>query len=280
MASDYVVTANLVGLTAWQGEFAVACLSLSLLCCFELAVLTITLWNKKSKIYFWSIAVATFCSLCYTIGGFLYFFAPPSVASKWLCALVSCIGYWIYTPAEFTVMYTRLHLLRPSRRVLLVCKIVLISEWLLFTTPNAILSFAALVSPDLKFANAYSYTQRIEPAVYVSVSVMLSCVYIYHAFVMFKKYGDKKIQGLLIRLVYTNLFLVALGVGNIVSEYVGGGVVQSSYIAFFYSFQLKIELWMLNEIGLLASETLERLENSRPKKRERILLTLYLYHAI
>ena len=119
---------------------------------------------------------------------------------------------------------------------MLVCKIMLIAEWVLITTPNAILSFAALISSENRFSYAYSWTQRIEPAVYTFVSTVLSSLYIYHAFVMFKRYGDKNIQLLLIRLLYTNLFLIALSIGNIVAEYVGGGVVQSSYVAFLYSF--------------------------------------------
>lgn len=82
-------------------------LALSLLCCFELGVLTVTLWNGKSKVYFWAITVATICSLFYTVGVLLYFFAPPDPASKWFSTILSNLGYWIYTPAEFTVMYTR-----------------------------------------------------------------------------------------------------------------------------------------------------------------------------
>jgi hypothetical protein len=130
----------------------------------------------------------------------------------------------------------RLYLLRPSQKVMLVCRIVLAAEWILITTPNTILSFAALVSSESRFTNAYSYIQRIEPATYTCTSVMLSGLYIYHAFIMFKRHGDIKIRLLLIRLLYTNLFLIALGVGNIIAEYVGGGVVQSSYLAFLYSF--------------------------------------------
>jgi hypothetical protein len=113
---------------------------------------------------------------------------------------------------------------------------VLIAEWVLATTPNAILSFAALISSEDRFANAYSYTQRIEPAFYTFASMMLSCLYIFYAFVMFSKYRDQKTRVILIRLLYTNVFLLGLSVGNIVAEYVGGGVVQSSYIAFVYSF--------------------------------------------
>jgi hypothetical protein len=159
---------------------------------------------------------------------------------------------------------------------MLICKIILIAEWALVTTPNAILSGASLITSKNNIPYAYSISQRIEPSIYAVATMMLSGLYIYHAFYMFRNFGDKKIRHLLIRLVYTNLFLLALSIGSIIGEYVGGGIVETGYTAFFYSFvslssfmsawvliltffqQLKVELWMLNDIGLLASESLDR----------------------
>jgi hypothetical protein len=160
---------------------------------------------------------------------------------------------------------------------MLAVKIILIAEWVFVTTPNLILSFGASRTTKYHFGDAYSISQRIEPTIYAFVCLMLSSVYMYYAYILFRRYKDKKVRVLLVRLLYTNLFLLTLDSGNIISEYVGGGVVQTGYVAFFYSFvsfaifnynsilanvfyfqQLKVELWMLNEIGLLASETLER----------------------
>jgi hypothetical protein len=111
----------------------------------------------------------------------------------------------------------------------------LIAEWVLVETPNAILSAAAGISTEHNFPNAYSITQRIQPAIYACVELMLSAFYLYHAYIMFKSNTDKKVRQLLIRLLYTNTFLLALGSGNIISEYVGGAIVQTGYISFFYS---------------------------------------------
>jgi hypothetical protein len=129
----------------------------------------------------------------------------------------------------------RLHLLRPSPRVMFTCKIILISEWIFITTPNVILSIGAATN-KFDFPYAYSLSQRIEPVVYTFVCFMLSGVYIYHAYVMFRRYRDRKIRLLLARLLYSNLLLIALAVGNVIAEYVGGGIIQTCYLAFFFSF--------------------------------------------
>jgi hypothetical protein len=117
-----------------------------------------------------------------------------------------------------------------------VCKIVLIGEWILITTPNAILGGGALVTNKDNFPRAYGYMQRIEPTVYACVSLMLSCLYIYHAYKMFRLYGDKQVRHLLVRLLYANIFLIVVDSICIVTEYVWGGIVNSAYVAFFYSF--------------------------------------------
>jgi hypothetical protein len=130
----------------------------------------------------------------------------------------------------------RLHLLRPHRKVMFACKIILIIEWIVITTPNAILSGVSTRTSKYKILDAYSITQRVEPAVYASVTLMLSCLYIYYAYNMFRNFGDKRIRQLLLRLLYTNIFLVVFDMGGIVAEYAGGAIVQAGYSAFFYSF--------------------------------------------
>lgn len=118
----------------------------------------------------------------------------------------------------------------------MICKIVLISVWAFIITPNTILSAAALLSREDRFGDSYSYSQRIEPAFYASTCILLSSVYIYYAFNMFPNhYNEKRTRSILYRLVYANLFLIGIGVGDVIAEYVGGGVVQSAYSAFMYS---------------------------------------------
>jgi hypothetical protein len=171
--------------------------------------------------------------------------------------------------------YYRLHFLRPHPKIMIICKIVLIAQWVFVTTPNFVLSIGAAASGENKFDYPYSISQRIDPAIYAFISLMLSSIYMYCAFVMFRTYRDRRVRLVLMRLLCTNLFLMALDVGNVISEFVGGGVVQTCYAAFMYSFvscnrqlclvfywypfqQLKLEFWMLNDIDLLASDTLER----------------------
>jgi heme/copper-type cytochrome/quinol oxidase subunit 3 len=117
-----------------------------------------------------------------------------------------------------------------------VCKAVLIGEWVLITTPNTILAAASGITDKYNIPYAYSITQRMEPAIYASVCLMLSSLYMYYAYVMFRRYRDQKIRVLMLRLLYANCFLLTLDLGNIIAEYMGGGVVETCYLAFFYSF--------------------------------------------
>jgi heme/copper-type cytochrome/quinol oxidase subunit 3 len=111
----------------------------------------------------------------------------------------------------------------------------LAAEWILVTTPNTILSGASVTSSNKNIANAYSIMQRIEPGVYATVSLILSSFYIYYAYIMFRRYGDKAVRRLLIRLLYSNLLLIALAWSSLIAEYAGGGIIQTGYVCFFFS---------------------------------------------
>jgi hypothetical protein len=118
---------------------------------------------------------------------------------------------------------------------MIACRFALVAEWLFVATPNAILSFGATTA-NVKFAHGFKTSQRVEPVVYTCISFMLASLYTYYAYNMFKRYTDVKIRRLLARLLYANLFLVGLASGNVIALYVGGAIVQSSYLAFFFSF--------------------------------------------
>jgi hypothetical protein len=85
----------------------VAFLSISCFCCFELAVLAMTLWNSKAKVYFAAIVVATLGAVIYTVTAMVFFLTPPAYPANMINTILATIGYWIYVPAEFTVIYAR-----------------------------------------------------------------------------------------------------------------------------------------------------------------------------
>jgi hypothetical protein len=156
---------------------------------------------------------------------------------------------------------------------MLICRTVLIAEWALIETPNALLSAAAIITTKYNFPDAYSIMQRIEPAIYACVGLMLSSLYLYHAYIMFRSNTDKKVRELLIRLFYTNTFLLALGTGNIISEYVGGAIVQTGYLAFFYSFvrSHSIVMQTLRLIFLLAADS-RALDAEQPRNTNNAII--------
>ncbi|KAF2665439.1 hypothetical protein BT63DRAFT_459014 [Microthyrium microscopicum] len=245
---------------------------MSSICIFDLAILIGTTWDRKARQYYWSLALATFFSFCVTVSVLVFFFASPPTskgfANQTFAVALSTIGYVLYVPSDFVVKYTRLHFLGTSRRTLLICRIILICEWIFITIPNTVIAAGAGVTEKYRFPQAYATTQRLEPAVYAIVSIMVSSLYVYHAHMMFRGHREKSSKQMLSRLLYSNALLVALHVGNLVAEYTGTATVQTGYIAFLYSFQLKIELFMLKNIGKCTSESLERSRTLRPQAIE------------
>jgi hypothetical protein len=86
----------------------VAFLALSYYCCFELLVLTLTLWNNNTKVYFYALLISVLCSLTFTVGITIFFCdGSGTVATNWTSMILCTFGYWLYIPAEFMVMFAR-----------------------------------------------------------------------------------------------------------------------------------------------------------------------------
>jgi uncharacterized membrane protein len=72
-----------------------------------MAVHAITLWNTKIKVWLWAVAAATFCAILYTVSSIVFFLGPPTYRAHLVIGVLGTIGYWMYIPAEYTVMYNR-----------------------------------------------------------------------------------------------------------------------------------------------------------------------------
>jgi hypothetical protein len=229
MGNAYVATqetpfpdgAMLVGMAALTG--------MSFLCIFELVVLALTTLRRRSGLYFWSIIVAIIGALLFNLGVLLYCYALNNRLA-WLSGGMFGIGYLLYVPAEFLVLYSRLHLLGASPRTLKLVIIVIVVEVLLITTPIAILSTGAVVAHSAKLNSVFSIWQRIEVWMYASTEIFLSSVYIVQVRRMWKADGHWKMKSRLMSLVYIYFFIILLDISNIGIEFSGNTGLQGVFV--------------------------------------------------
>jgi hypothetical protein len=229
MGADYVATqdtpfpsgAMLAGMAALSG--------MAFLCMFELVILALTTLPRRAGLYSWSMLVAITGALLFNIGVLLYCFVLNERLA-WLSGAMFGIGYLFYVPAEFLVLYSRLHLLGATPRTLKLVITVIILEVFLFTVPIAILSIGAVVAHSDQLNVVYSIWQRIEVWMYAGTEIFISSVYIVQVTRMWKADGQWKMKSRLMSLVYIYFFIILLDVANIGIEFSGNTGLQGVFV--------------------------------------------------
>lgn len=77
---------------------------MALLCQLEVVFITFTTFKRFSGLYYWSIVSAAIGAFLVTLGATLCFFG---LRPTWPGAIIVNVGYFVYIPAEFSMIYSR-----------------------------------------------------------------------------------------------------------------------------------------------------------------------------
>src|ERR1700753_2899584 len=178
MTNQYTVTPSVPLPTGNLLAGIGALCGISVFCILEVIILIINGFENRRGIYFWSIFFALIGTIIFNVAIIIYFFGL-GYHKLWLTATLFAIGYVIYIPAEFLVLYSRLHLLAPDRRIMRFVLILISAECLLITIPTCITSTGSFVTTKTNtFDSADSIMGRVEPCVYAAVEITISCIYL------------------------------------------------------------------------------------------------------
>jgi hypothetical protein len=221
-STDYGVTADTV-LPGTTYVVVGAFVAMGFLCTFELIPIIWTSFKRRNGLYFWAIVVATLGSFLFNLGTTIYIYnlSNGTKAILGVTTAINTLGYLIYIPAEFTVLYSRLHILAASQKTLRFVGILAAAEYALFTIPNAVLSIGASTISTPAFDISYSYFQRIEIVGYTITEIIFSIVYIRHTLRMWGTGAEPKVKKILKWCLCANILVILLDIVTVVFEYTG-----------------------------------------------------------
>jgi hypothetical protein len=195
-----------------------ALIGMSFLCILELNVLLITQFRSRNGLYFWSLVVAGFGELLYALGTVLYFFIIGN-SSPWTVAMLWVIGYLLYIPAEFMVLYSRLNLLSPNPLLLRIVLYWAVAESVLVSLPNAIMLAGYLLSTNPVWTTLSTVFLKVEASIYTVTGIFLSSVYIYSVMRMWSHDQNSEVKKVLQHLIYTAIFVALLNICNLIMAF-------------------------------------------------------------
>jgi hypothetical protein len=184
------------------------------LCILELVVLLILKFKKRTGLYFWSVVIATIGVTSINIGTILIFYDLREEPA-WATTTCATLGVLLYVLPEYLVIYSRLHLLHASRRVLQFVLYLAITQYVLATVP-AVGSWIAVRNYPrpitFKLGGIFS---KILVLTYMAVEIIFSSIYIWYILKMWGKYPDPKTRQILIHFFCINSFLIGLHGGSV-----------------------------------------------------------------
>jgi hypothetical protein len=189
--------------------------AMGVLCCVQMFIMIAITFKRRSGLYFWSLIGATSAQFICSFSTLL----QQSILIGRLLALSNSLnitGYLLYPPFEFLVLYSRIHLLQASNRVLRFVLIIFTLEWTLFEIPMAFCGFLAQRYPDsTKIAFAYKVTWEIEEAAFPMVTFMMYGLYILQVKRMWGDSGDR-IKWILWHVIMMTVVLILIDASYII----------------------------------------------------------------
>jgi hypothetical protein len=190
-----------------------------LLTLLELIFLTFFTFRRWSGLYFYSFLIAAIAQIELLIYNVLWLWVDTS-SCGWVLIFFGVTGYVLYVPAQAMILYSRLHLLLASDRLLRTIIILAALEFILFEIPVTIFIVLDAVMTAPVYDQAYAILIQIEAVAYLLMDCAFMAAYIYQIRKIWPKEEALHHQKRILRqIVGMSIFLVIVDIIFIIMTY-------------------------------------------------------------
>ncbi|KAM6513133.1 hypothetical protein FALCPG4_015604 [Fusarium falciforme] len=225
-------------------------LAISLYNFIELNCIIWWTFKRHAGLYFWSFVVATWGIPIYCAGFLTKYLGSPSLG-YFSCTLI-VIGWICLVTGQSMVLWSRLHLVLPDRKLLKMILRMIIT--------NAIVCHGAIIpmvygsfssSPEM-WQKPYTIMEKIEVTAFFLQEVILSGFYIAETVKLMRLEramgNTESSRRLMKHLILVNVLIILLDITILGLEYANQYEYQTAYKCFVYSTKLKLEFTILNRL--------------------------------
>jgi hypothetical protein len=196
-----------------------ACLlSLAFLSNLEVLCLIPIRFRRRGGLYFWTVVVAAVSSTFFTTGITLLVLVPGRSALHGWVALTP-LGDVLYEPAEFLLVYSRLHLISASRRLQRCVLLWIAAHTMLFTIPSMGITIAGTLSGDAKLLTAELIILRVKNCAYTVTEILLSAIFLYQVAKAWNRKIEPQIRPVLRHIMYGNILMIGMHSASVTFEF-------------------------------------------------------------
>lgn len=238
--------------------------SIALYNAIELFILLFLTFQHYRGLYFWTMLVSVVLGVIpHTIGYILEFF---QLAPLWLALTISTIGFYAMVPGQSVVLYSRLHLVVQSHRILQFVLWLIIVDAIILLVPTTVLTFSTAYVRTVPVIRGYNVMERLQLAWFCAQEFVISGIYIYETVKLLRLMPekDRRRTRIMYELLAINLVIIMLDVALLVVEYIGFYSLQTTLKPLVYSIKLKLEFGVLGKLVSLVQT-----HRSQPTSSER-----------
>ncbi|KAI3391831.1 hypothetical protein diail_6708 [Diaporthe ilicicola] len=226
-------------------------------------------FKRLWTLYFWAMILSTIGILICSASQIISIGAPD--VKGMINGVMSCVGWVFMVSGQSVVLYSRLHLLAITPRVLrLVLWMIIINGVTIHVTGTVLTVGTRLPPPkSVPFTEAYSVFERINITMFFTQETILSGLYLWKSKDLLGRYSKPKpveeptirqyasprtntslrvVKSILTQLIIVNIIVLLLDITLVVLEYAGLYLIQLGYKIFVYSVKLQCEITILNRL--------------------------------
>ncbi|KAJ5960747.1 uncharacterized protein N7479_007897 [Penicillium vulpinum] len=222
--------------------------SIALYNAIELLILLFLTFSHYRGLYFWTLLLSVVLGVIpHAIG---YLLGHFSLAPLWFTLTLSTIGFYVMVPGQSMVLYSRLHLVVQSNKVLRFVLWLIIIDAIILLIPTTVLTFCTAYVSAPSMIRGYNVMERLQLAWFCAQEILISGIYITETVKLLKLMPDKdrRRTRIMYELLAINAVIILLDVCLLVVEYIGYYSLQTTLKAMVYSIKLKLEFGVLGKL--------------------------------
>ncbi|GIK01946.1 hypothetical protein Aspvir_005987 [Aspergillus viridinutans] len=202
---------------------------------------------KRRDVYFWTLLVASLGIIPYNLG--LILKLSNVVHNNNITLTFASIGWYCMVTGQSMVLWSRLHLLIRSRKLLHGILYMIIVNAFVLHIPTTVLAFGANApSRPQAFVKGYEIMERIQLIAFFCQEALLSVLYICKTVEFLKTHVRNRYWGILHQLLVINILIILLDASFVAVQYSGFYAIQVTLKGLVYSVKLKLEYAILGKL--------------------------------
>ena len=224
----------------------IVCSTLALYNALELILLIFTTFKRWNGLYFWSLLVASFGVIPYTVGFLIVFF---QLTENYVGFIIDSYGWITLITGQSVVLYSRLHLVQRNPKVLRAVLWMIITDAIIFHIPTTVVLFGSSFGGEqANFNKAWTVIEKVQMTGFCIQEFIISGIYIVETVRLLQIVSKGHTRRTMWQLFVINLIIVALDIALLVVEYRDLRVYEQTFKGVIYSIKLKLEFAILGKL--------------------------------